>query len=145
MEREMHICNREAEISRIATIVEDLKHEINGNGQPGLSKTVPQLVVATAQLSTDIKNLAVVVSGIVKFQTESEMKDKLIQEYEAKSIISKRDKQWLTGTIIASALTIITILIGTGIAKNHTANVSNSKADRQVVIIDSLRNDIYNK
>jgi len=111
----LHLCNKEAEISRIATIVENLEHEINGNGQPGLSKTVPQLALSTETLNKNIRDLSEVVSNLVKFQTEIETKNKTIKELKDENIIAKRDKQWLIGSTITVILTLIIVLLGTNI------------------------------
>lgn len=132
----LHLCNKEAEISRIETIVKNLSHEINGNGQPGLSKTVPQLAMVTEQLSKDVNDLAIAVSALVKFQTETEIKDKTIKELKDENIITKRDKQWLTGSVITALLTLIIILLGTNIT--NYANRKTNPVINHTITSDTL-------
>lgn len=73
-----HICSKEREIGQISTDLERLVKVIEGNGQPGLLKTVPELSIKIEMLLENIKanetkslngwqKAGVIISGILGF------------------------------------------------------------------------------
>ena len=61
-------CRKEAEIAEIHADLKILKRIVMGNGQPGLSQTVPVLNRNVSELNETIGNLTTGVSGLLKFQ-----------------------------------------------------------------------------
>jgi hypothetical protein len=65
-----HSCIHEADIARLANSVERIEKEIFGNGQAGLSKTVPVLAENVKKLGDTNEELRKGVSALLKFQAE---------------------------------------------------------------------------
>jgi len=85
-----HDCIHEADIARLANSVERIEKEIFGNGQEGLSKTVPVLSDNVKDLKEINEELRKGVSAFLKFQSEyvGMEKQKLSARQKTKIMIS---------------------------------------------------------
>jgi len=97
-------CRKEAEIAEMHTDIKTLKRIVMGNGQPGLSVTVPELNQNVADLNDTIGTLATGVSGLLKFQENQ------IGIQQGKSIVRKRN-QWILGIMITVLLAMVGFII----------------------------------
>jgi len=108
MANDNHVhCTKEAEIAGISSDVKTLKRIVMGNGQPGLSVTVPELTANVKELNNTIGTLATGVSGLLKFQ-ENQMGIESGKEQIRKS------NRWIIGTLLAivsALLALIAILL----------------------------------
>ena len=84
--------------------VDKVCKEVHGNGSDGLSKTVIRLQDAVNNLIPGIDNLRTVVSGLTKFQIETEHDIRISEKRDV-------NRKWLIGTAIALG-GIIVALIG---------------------------------
>lgn len=97
-------CRKEAEISEMHTDIKTLKRIVMGNGQPGLSVTVPELNRNVQNLNDTIGHLTTGVSGLLKFQENQ------IGMQQGKNIVRKRNR-WIIGVFITVMLAMGGIII----------------------------------
>lgn len=88
-----------------------LEYSVKGNGKDGLEKQVLKIQLDQKRMSDDINNLAnatsdlkTAVSELMKFQTESETRDHIMNDYKIKNRVV-----WYFG--IAQFITILGILL----------------------------------
>jgi hypothetical protein len=72
----MHECERPEEIGEIKASVKRLEKIVEGNGQPGLRDIVTALNTNVDIMNKNIAYLTTVISGILKFQNETEGESK---------------------------------------------------------------------
>jgi hypothetical protein len=96
-------CIHEADWGAIQTTVDHLAKEIDGNGNPGLSKTVPVLTKSIDDLNQTVGDLRTAVSGLTRF-TEG-MKGAEIQKGKGFSNTLK-----IVGTVIAFIAMMLTVI-----------------------------------
>jgi len=84
--------------------IDRLETMIFGHEGPGLKDTVVRLDESVKRFDSSIKDLATVVSGLVKFMDETRGKDK-IKTQMASTI------KWLVGTVITLAIALITVML----------------------------------
>lgn len=104
-----HECNQEAKISQIDTKLSTVYKEVMGNGKEGLSKTSIRVEEAVNNLIPGIESLRIAVSGVCKFQIETEA---IIRENQK----HKTNRQWFITAIIAMG-TLIVAFVGIVIFK----------------------------
>lgn len=91
-------------LEQLVKKIDRLETMIFGYEGPGLKDTVVRLDESVKQFDASIKDLAIVVSGLVKFVDESIGKDK-IKTQMATTI------RWLVGSLITVILALITLVL----------------------------------
>jgi len=97
-------CRKEAEIAEMHTDIKTLKRIVMGNGQPGLSVTVPELATNVKELNGTIGNLTTGVSGLLKFQENQ------LGIQQGKSIVRRRNR-WIIGVLIGAVIGMAGIIV----------------------------------
>lgn len=126
----MDHCFHEEDWGCVKSTVEHLAKEIDGNGSPGLSKTVPVLIKSVDDLNESVGDLRTVISGFSKFQSE----------YSA--IQGQKDKSF--GNVLKTAGVVIAFigLLATFLA---TSNKQSKEVEGIKNIVDQYGYDMYNK
>jgi len=91
-----HNCTKEAEISRLMTIMTGIVKEHYGNGHEGMVKTIPLLEGAIETLTTTVAAQTKVIGDLVNFQTSLNAVDK----YKEKQGLSTRQRVTIIVSII---------------------------------------------
>ena len=86
------------------TDLRTIKREVMGNGQEGLSKSVPRLSVVVESLEETVKDLKTVASASIRFQSELE------GSHEGKAEVRKRNR-WIIGILITALVSIFGTLV----------------------------------
>lgn len=105
---EEHVCIHEQEFGKILAIMEGLVKEFYGNGNEGISKTIPKMQV---QLGTLIET-AVANKTAISALTKTMSEKIAIEIHEEKEKLSARQKTqiWISGILGCSGI-IVTIIL----------------------------------
>lgn len=101
-------CRKEKEIAEMHTDLQTIKKIVMGNGQEGLSVSVPKLAQNVDRLGKSVDGLKTGVNGFLRFQQEQEGKA------DGKNEIRRRTR-W----IITLMIGLITTLLGSLIYTIH--------------------------
>ena len=102
----MEPCDKAGEIAEIKTTVNDLRHIVKGNGQPGLQTLITQILVSQQTMSDSVSKMATSISSLAKFQTE-------IETEKRTEIRTRKTIQWLVTAVISLVGIIVTIILKT--------------------------------
>ena len=96
---EKHDCNHEREFGEITTLLAKVSKEVYGNGEDGLSKTVPRLEMKINDLCGSVASHTKVISNFIEYQASHNGEEKGKKEEEVRTAIAtelkstrKRDK-----------------------------------------------------
>lgn len=117
---ESHTCLRSEEFGKLHADVNNLKDDVGilkkavmeGNGEPALTVTVPQLSIAVKDLTPQVEGLKTGVSSFLQFQKEQE------GYHKGKQTVRNRDR-WLIGIMVTVILGLLIALFSMRSA-NHT-------------------------
>lgn len=123
-------CIHESDWGAIQVTVDHLSKEIDGNGSPGLSKTVPVLIKSVDDLNETVGDLRTVISGFSKFQSE----------YSA--VQGQKDKGFNNFLKTAGVIIAFVGLLATFLA---TSNKQSKEVEGIKNIVDQYGYDMYNK
>ena len=107
----MDHCSNEGRISSIETKLNNIDKTVNGNGQKGVRDMVTELCINYKSLDMNVQGIARSVSALVKFQTEIETKEDVINYLEQKADKHRKRNQWLIGITITLVLGILGIIV----------------------------------
>lgn len=107
-EHSNNYCRKEKEIAEIHADLQTIKKIVMGNGQEGLSVSVPKLAQNVARLGQSVDGLKTGVSGFLQYQQEQEGKQ------SARIELSRRNR-WIIGLLVG----VIIVLIGGLISSIH--------------------------
>ena len=93
-------CRKEATLARLESEIKVLNKIIMGNGQEGLSTSVPKLAQSVNDLNVNVHGLTRGVNGMLRFQAE------LTGTEGGKEAIRKRNR-WIIGILITVALSLL--------------------------------------
>lgn len=122
-----HICRHEGEIAVLKQSVEKLEHVIEGNGQPGLSKTIPVLIEQLNATREEMAAFRTTVHALqeskifMEAQEAVKEKERRVRLDEDDAMLRRRaDRRAIAlmiFTIVGSAISVMIVLWGTGILK----------------------------
>jgi len=81
-------CGKEAEISQLMTIMNNIVKEHYGNGREGIVKTIPRLEESIQNLTEMLKANTAVIANLVEYQTGL----KAVDHYKDKEGMSSRQR-----------------------------------------------------
>jgi hypothetical protein len=92
---EEHLCNQEKVISEMHTILKSMVKQIYGNGQPGLSMSIPRMEGKINNLVETVSELRTTVSALAKYQASVEG----VVNYKDKQGLNARQRTalWISG------------------------------------------------
>jgi len=107
-----HTCLRSEEFGKIISDVDNLKEDVKvlnkavmeGNGEPALTVTVPQLSLAVKALTPQVEGLKTGVSSFLQFQKSQE-------GYRKGKDSAKTRTRWIIGLLVTVVLGLLTALI----------------------------------
>jgi len=102
-----HICGKEAEISQLMTIMNNIVKEHYGNGREGIVKTIPRLEESIQNLTETLRGNTTVIANLVEFQTGL----KAVDHYKDKEGLSSRQRAGLWISVILGFSSMATAMI----------------------------------
>lgn len=110
----MEPCKHDRDIGGMNTVLKGLVKEIYGNGQAGLSKTVPAMNKTLDVLVQETAELKVAVSGVLKFIAETtgyEDGCREAREKQENKMAALRQKTTIALSLLVGLFTILVMLI----------------------------------
>jgi len=102
-----HVCKQEKEIGEMISILRNIVKQVYGNGQEGLTTTVPRLQGSIETLTSTVAAQTVVISDLVKFQTSLTAVD----HYKKEDALSSRQRAGIIISGILGFCAIVTSII----------------------------------
>lgn len=128
---EEHQCLKENELGKISSILDKVSKEVYGNGEVGLSKSVPRMEEKINNLTSSVAAHTVVVTKLLEFQTIQFGEGKAKKEIEDRQLIAselkvreKRDRLqrifWFVMALIGIIGICVSVFLGVkGINQNE--------------------------
>jgi len=104
----VHHCTQEKTLGEILGVMKRVIQEVYGNGQKGLSQTVPAQTIRIDNLAEEIKLLCTNVSALMKYMNETAGGVKAVEKLK----LSRT--QWtaiIISAIVSSSAIIVTIIL----------------------------------
>lgn len=116
---EHNICIHEREFGEVTTLLEKISKEVYGNGEVGLSKSIPRMEEKINNLAISVSSHSVVVTKLLEYQASHNgeakgKKDAEIRQYVADELKlqTARDKRaWVRAWVMA-VIAFITVASG---------------------------------
>jgi hypothetical protein len=109
-----HECNQAAKITdlqikngEVLSLMKGIVKEFYGNGQEGISKTVPKLQNSVENLTATIAAQTVVIADLVKFQSSLQA----IEHFKKEEALSTRQRAGIIISAILGFCAIVTSII----------------------------------
>ena len=115
----IHICLHEEELGKMTAILDKVSNEVYGNGQEGLSKTIPRLEQEVHNLVNTTAAHTNAIANLVSFQAthngeeigkKQTLEEKTIADNLARQ--KRQDMYWKLATIATIILTAIGLYLG---------------------------------
>ncbi len=106
----VHHCTKESEIGEMCGLLRRVVDKVFGNGQPGLSITVPELSIKIDNLSEKIVGLSTNVSALMKYTAEDTGANRAV---EKKKLSSAQWTAIISSIILTLGGIIVTIILKT--------------------------------